>query len=68
MTVWTWSCGAIWPPISTARANSSTNDNIDDYYKDNTAYMDVIFTDKDSSNQTHKAVHEIENIVGDKGW
>ena len=29
--------------------------------------MDVIFTDKDSSNQTHKAVHEIENIVGDKG-
>ncbi len=42
-------------------------DNIDDYYKDNTAYMDVIFTDKDSSNQTHKAVHEIENIVGDKG-
>ena len=42
-------------------------DNIDDYYKDNTAYMDVIFTDKDSSNQTHKAVREIENIVGDRG-
>ena len=48
--------------------NSSTSDNIDDYYyKDNTAYMDVIFTDKDSSNQTHKAVREIENIVGDRG-
>ena len=42
-------------------------DNIDDYYKDGNAYMDVIFLNKDSSSETHKAVHEIEQIVGDRG-
>lgn len=44
-------------------------DDIDDYYhEDNqTAYMDVIFEDKDSSSQTHKAVRQIEQIVGDHG-
>ena len=44
-------------------------DDIDDYYHedDQSAYMDVIFEDKDSSSQTHKAVHQIEQIVGDRG-
>ena len=42
-------------------------DNIEDYYKDNCAYMDVIFVEKDSSDRTHAAVHEIEQIVGDRG-
>ena len=44
-------------------------DDIDDYYHedDQSAYMDVIFEDKDSSSQTHKAVRQIEQIVGDRG-
>ena len=40
---------------------------IEDYYKDGKAYMDVIFLEKDSSSRTHKAVREIEQIVGDRG-
>lgn len=40
---------------------------IEDYYKDGKAYMDVIFLEKDSSSQTHRAVREIEQIVGDRG-
>lgn len=42
-------------------------DDIDDYYKDGKAYMDVIFLQKDSSTATHKAVKQIEKIVGDRG-
>ncbi len=42
-------------------------DDIEDYYKDNCAYMDVTFSDRDSASSTHKAVHKIEEIVGDKG-
>lgn len=41
--------------------------NIEDYYKDGKAYMDVIFLEKDSSKNTHKAVREIEQIVGNRG-
>ena len=41
--------------------------NIEDYYKDGSAYMDVIFLEKDSSPRTHKAVREIEQLVGDRG-
>ncbi|MGE4549002.1 MAG: RND family transporter [Intestinibacillus sp.] len=40
---------------------------IDDYYEDGNAYMDITFTDSDSSSGTHKAVNEIKQIVGDKG-
>lgn len=40
---------------------------IDDYYKDGDAYMDIIFLEKDSSTRTHKAVKEIEQIVGERG-
>ncbi len=40
---------------------------IEDYYKDGDAYMDVIFLEKDSSDRTHAAVQEIEQIVGEKG-
>ncbi len=42
-------------------------DDIEDYYKNRDAYMDVTFSDRDSSPSTHRAVHEIERIVGDKG-
>jgi len=40
---------------------------IQDYYKDGNAYMDVTFTDSDSSSSTHKAVNEVKQIIGDKG-
>lgn len=40
---------------------------ITDYYKDGDAYMDITFLESDSSERTHKAVKEIENILGDKG-
>ena len=42
-------------------------EDIKDYYKDNTAYMDVTFEDRDSSAATHRAVREIQQIVGEHG-
>lgn len=42
-------------------------DGIEDYYRGSDAYMDVIFLEKDSSARTHKAVAEIEQIVGERG-
>lgn len=42
-------------------------EDIEDYYKDGDAYMDIIFLEKDSSDRTHCAVREIEQIVGDRG-
>ena len=42
-------------------------EDIEDYYKDGDAYMDIIFLEKDSSDRTHRAVREIEQIVGDRG-
>ncbi len=41
--------------------------NIEDYYKDNCAYMDVTFVEKDASTETHRAVNEIQTLLGDKG-
>lgn len=42
-------------------------DNIEDYYKDGDAYMDITFLESDSSDRTHDAVHEIESIIEGKG-
>ena len=42
-------------------------EDIKDYYKDNTAYMDVTFEDRDSAAATHRAVREIQQIVGEHG-
>jgi len=41
---------------------------IEDYYKDNYAVMDVIFKEGDSSTRTHKAIDTIKKITGDKGY
>lgn len=41
---------------------------IEDYYKDNSACMDVIFVDGDSDKSTHRALDEIESILGDRGY
>lgn len=40
---------------------------ITDYYKDNSAYMDITFEEKDASSRTHRAVNEIKKIIADKG-
>lgn len=40
---------------------------IGDYYKDGSAYMDITFAESDSSARTHKAIREIQQIVGDRG-
>lgn len=42
-------------------------ENIEDYYKDGDAYMDITFLESDSSERTHNAVHTIESILGEKG-
>ena len=62
----------MWADLTTNIYGSSEfidYDDIDDYYhEDNqTAYMDIVFKDKDSSTQTHKAIRQIEQIVGDHG-
>lgn len=43
-------------------------DNIEDYYKDDYAVMDVIFKEGDSSNRTKAAIDEMKEITGDKGY
>lgn len=39
-----------------------------DYYKDGYAVMDVTFVEGDSSPRTHKALDEIRELLGDKGY
>lgn len=39
-----------------------------DYYKDGCAVMDVTFVEGDSSKKTHKAIDEIMEITGEKGY
>lgn len=43
-------------------------EDIEDYYKDNYAVMDVTFEEGDTSSKTHKAIDEIKKITGDKGY
>lgn len=42
-------------------------DDIEDYYKDGDAYMDITFLERDSSDRTHKAVQEIRKIIDGRG-
>lgn len=42
-------------------------ENIQDYYKDNCAVMDISFIAGDSDTRTSKALDKIQKIVGDKG-
>ncbi len=41
---------------------------IEDYYKDDYAVMDVTFDEGDSSSLTHQAIDKIKEITGDKGY
>lgn len=43
-------------------------ENIKDYYYDNCAVMDLTFDEGDSSELTSKAIDEVKNIAGDKGY
>ena len=42
-------------------------DNIDDYYKDGNAVMDITFVEGDTSKRTHRAIASIEKLCGEKG-
>lgn len=41
---------------------------LDDYYKDRCAVMDVTFVEGDTSKVTHKAIDRIQEILGEKGY
>lgn len=41
---------------------------IDDYYKDNYSVMDIVFKEGDTSSKTSKAIDDIKEITGDKGY
>ncbi|MEL7657516.1 MAG: efflux RND transporter permease subunit, partial [Bacillota bacterium] len=43
-------------------------DNIDDYYKDRNAVMDIAFVGNDSDKRTSQALEKIEDMLGDKGY
>lgn len=43
-------------------------DDLDEFYKDGNALIDVVFEDGDSDKTTHKALDEIYEIAGDKGY
>lgn len=43
-------------------------DDIDEYYKDDYAVMDITFVDGDSDKSTHTAIDQIKKITGDKGY
>lgn len=43
-------------------------DDLDEFYKDGNALIDVVFEDGDSDKTTHKALDEIYKIAGDKGY
>lgn len=44
------------------------SDDIADYYKDGSAVMDVTFVEGDTSKRTSKAIDEMAEILGDKGY
>ena len=43
-------------------------DDIEDYYKDGDAVMDITFKGGDSSKFTHRTIDQIEEIIGEKGY
>ena len=43
-------------------------DDIQDYYKDDYAVMDIIFEEGDSSSLTKSAINEMQTLTGDKGY
>ena len=62
MVTWADSSEEIYQPDSFYRY-----DDLKDYYKDNTAIMDITFTGNDSDKQTSVALQKIQDMLGDKG-
>ena len=61
----------VWCDMTTQIYGSSEfidYDKIDDYYKNGNAVMDITFKEGDTSKRTHKAIDEIESIIGDRGY
>ena len=61
----------IWCDLTTQVYGSSefiNYDDIKDYYKDNNAVMDITFSEGDTSKRTHKAIQEIDDLIGDHGY
>ncbi len=51
------------------KANIFINyEDIQDYYKDNYAVMDIIFKEGDSSSLTKSAINQMKKLTGDKGY
>ncbi|WP_242974636.1 efflux RND transporter permease subunit [Lacrimispora amygdalina] len=51
------------------KANIFINyDDIQDYYKDNYAVMDIIFKEGDSSSLTKSAINQMQKLTGEKGY
>lgn len=51
------------------KANIFINyDDIQDYYKDDYAVMDIIFEEGDSSSLTKSAINQMKKLTGDKGY
>lgn len=42
-------------------------DKIDDYYEDGYAVMDITFVEGDTSKRTHRAISDIDKLIGDRG-
>ena len=61
----------IWCDLTTNIYGSSefiNYDDIDDYYKDGNAVMDITFNEGDTSKRTHKAITKIDKLIGDRGY
>ena len=60
----------MWLDTSTSvyAADAFINFNsVDEYYKDNTAVMDIVFVNGDTDKRTSQTIDEIKDILGDKG-
>lgn len=61
----------VWCDLTTQIYSSSefiNQDDIKDYYKDGHAEMDITFKEGDTSKRTHKAIAEIDKMIGDHGY
>ncbi len=55
--------------VDVYQSNTFINyDDINDYFKNNCAVMDVTFDEGDSSKKTHESIDKIEKIIGEKGY
>ncbi len=61
----------VWCDMTTQVYGSSefiNYDDIDDYYKDGKAVMDITFEEGDTAKRTHKAISEIDKLIEGRGY